>query len=97
MKEKNIKKRKDGKYYIDFTFNKKRIRKFGGYTKDQARNTLTKLKMQCLNKRMGFETEKKPDILFKDFAEEFMELHSKQNKRSWKRDEMSLKKLNCRK
>lgn len=40
MKEKNIKKRKDGKFYVDFTFNKKRIRKFGGYTKEQARKRL---------------------------------------------------------
>ncbi len=92
MKEKNIKK-KDGKYYVDFTFNKKRIRKFGGYTKEQARNTLTKLKMQCLNKEMGFETEKKPDILFKDFAKEFMDDYAKVNKRSWKRDQTSLNNL----
>lgn len=93
MKENNIKKRKDGKYYVDFTFNKKRIRKFGGYTKEQARNTLTKLKMQCLNKEMGFETEKKPDILFKDFAKEFIDDYAKVNKRSWKRDITSLNNL----
>jgi len=51
MIEKNIKKRKDGKYYVDFTFNKKRIREFGGYTKEQARNTLTKLKIRRLGVR----------------------------------------------
>ena len=91
-KEKNLK-LIDGKWYIDFTFNKKRIRAFGGYTKEQARNTLTKLKMQCLNKKMGFEMEKKPDILFKDFANEFMESYAKINKRSWKRDQTSLNNL----
>lgn len=35
-KEKNLKFIND-KWYIDFTFNKKRIRKFGGYTKEQAK------------------------------------------------------------
>lgn len=39
-KEKNLKFIK-GKWYLDFTFNKKRIRKFGGYTKEQARTTTT--------------------------------------------------------
>jgi len=92
-REKNLK-FVDGKWYIDFTFNKKRIRQFGGYTKEQARNTLTKLRMEKLNEKMGFKKpEKKPDILFEKFADEFIELYSKQNKRSWKRDEWSLKNL----
>jgi integrase len=94
MKEKNIKKRKDGKYYVDFTFNKKRIRKFGGYTKEQARNNLAKLRMELLNEKMGF---KKPGngepVQFKKFADEYLNLYSKQNKRSWARDELSLKSL----
>jgi len=92
-KEKNLK-FIDGKWYVDFTFNKKRIRQFGGYTKEQARNTLTKMKMENLNEKMGFKKpEKKPDVLFRDFSKEFMELYSKQNKKSWKRDEISLKSL----
>jgi len=92
-REKNLK-FVDGKWYIDFTFNKKRIRQFGGYTKEQARNTLTKLRMEKLNEKMGFKKpEKKPDVLFEKFADEFIELYSKQNKRSWERDEWSLKNL----
>lgn len=84
----------DGKWYVDFTFNKKRIRKFGGYTKEQARNTLAKLRMTNLDEKLGFKKpEKKPDILFEDFSIEFMDLYSKQNKRSWRRDESSLKNL----
>jgi len=84
----------DSKWYIDFTFNKKRIRAFGGYTKDQARNKLTKMRMEKLNEKMGFKKpEKKPDILFEKFADEFIEIYAKQNKRSWKRDEVSLKNL----
>jgi len=92
-KERNLK-LIDGKWYVDFTYSKKRIRRFGGYTKEQARNTLTKIRMEKLNEKMGFKKpEKKPDILFKDFSKEFMELYSKQNKKSWKRDEVSLKSL----
>jgi len=84
----------DGKWYVDFTFNKKRIRAFGGYTKDQARNTLTKMRMEKLNEKMGFKKqEKKPEISFEKFADEFIELYAKQNKKSWERDEWSLKNL----
>lgn len=93
-KTKNLK-FNDGKWYVDFTFNKKRIRKFGGYTKEQAMNTLTKLRMEKLNEKLGFKKpERKPDIPFELFSEEFMELYSRQNKKSWKRDEASLKHLN---
>jgi integrase len=92
-KEKNIKK-KDGKYYLDFTFNKKRIRRFGGYTKEQARNNLAKLRLELLNEKMGF---KKPGngepVPFKEFADYYLKTYSKQNKKSWKRDELSLKSL----
>ncbi|MCJ7564120.1 MAG: hypothetical protein MUP52_05970 [Candidatus Aminicenantes bacterium] len=36
---------KDGKWYVDFTFRGKRFRQFGGYTKEQARNTLAKMRI----------------------------------------------------
>lgn len=83
----------DGKWYVDFTFNKKRIRRFGGYTKEQARNRLAKLRLEKLDEQLGFKKPEKPDISFEKFADEFMELYSKQNKRSWARDESSLKNL----
>jgi integrase len=85
----------DGKWYLDFTFNKKRIRRFGGYTKEQARNTLAKLRTEKLDEKLGY---KKPgnqeDVYFERFAEDFINLYAKQNKRSWKRDVASLKNLN---
>jgi len=83
----------DGKWYVDFTFNKKRIRRFGGYTKEQARNRLAKLRLEKLDEQLGFKKPEKPDISFEKFANEFIELYSKQHKRSWKRDEVSLKSL----
>ena len=93
MKERNLKQIND-KWYVDFTFKGKRIRQFAGYTKAQARNTLAKLRIEFLDERLGF---KKPGqgeaVPFEKFAEDFIELYAKQNKRSWKRDELSLNKL----
>lgn len=91
-KERNLK-FDNGKWYIDFTFQGKRIRQFGGYTKEQARNTLAKMRIEKLDEKLGFKKPEKNDISFEKFADEFLELYSKQNKRSWKRDEVSLKKF----
>ena len=88
-KERNLK-LIDGKWYIDFTFNKKRIRQFGGYTKEQARNTLAKMRIEKLDERLGFKKLRQPDVDFVEFAREFIEIYSKQNKKSWERDEFSL-------
>lgn len=88
-KERNLK-FIDGKWYIDFTFDKKRIRRFGGYTKEQARNRLAKLRLEKLDERLGFKKPEKPDIAFEQFAKEFLETYSKLNKKSWQRDETSL-------
>jgi len=91
-KERNLK-LVDGKWYLDFTFNKKRIRQFGGYTKEQARTTLAKLRIEKLDEKLGY---KKPgnqeDVSFEKFAKEFFETHSK-HKRSWRRDQTSLQNL----
>ena len=91
--EKNLKFR-EGKWYLDFTFQGKRIREFAGYSKEQARATLAKRRIEKLNEKLGFvKANKKPDVLFEKFADEFLELYSKQNRRSWRRDEASLKNL----
>ncbi len=91
-KDKNLK-FIDGKWYVDFTFNKKRIRQFGGYTKEQARTILAKLRIEKQNEKMGFKVRKYEDISFEKFARDFIDHYSKQNKRSWKRDEVSLRTL----
>jgi len=91
-KERNLKFEAD-KWYLDFTFKGKRIRQFGGYTKDQARNTLVKLKSELLDVARGFKKPASADVPFEKFADEFLELYSKQNKRSWKNDEASLENL----
>jgi len=84
----------NGEWHLDFTFQRKRVREFGGFTKDQARNALAKIRLQRLDEKLGFGRPKTLEpVLFESFADEFLELHSKQNKRSWKRDELSLKNL----
>jgi integrase len=91
--EKNLK-FKDGKWYLDFTFRGRRIRQFGGYTKEQARNNLARLRIEKLDEKLGFKRPGNGErILFEKFADEFLELYSKQNKRSWQRDEQSLRNL----
>jgi integrase len=92
-KEKNLK-FINGKWYIDFTFSHKRIRQFGGYTKEQAKNILAKMRVEKLDEKLGFKKPKiGEDILFKKFADDFVETYSKQNKKSWRRDEAALKNL----
>ena len=80
----------DGKWYVDFTAGGKRVRQFGGYTKEQARNTLAKLRIEKLDEKLGYKKPEIEDVPFEKFADEFLELYSKQNKRSWKSDETSL-------
>jgi len=92
-KEKNLK-LIDGKWYLDFTFNKKRIRQFGGYTKEQARNTLAKIRIQKIDEKLGYKKPERKSKKFMEFArDEFIESYSKVNKRSWRRDVSSLKAL----
>jgi integrase len=92
-KERNLK-QIDGKWYIDFRFKGKRIRQFGGYTKDQARNTLAKLRIGKIDEQLGFKRPGQGEAVpFDKFAGDFIELYAKQNKKSWKRDEFSLNNL----
>ncbi len=84
---------KDGRWHIDFTFRGKRIRQLGGYTKEQARNALAKLRIELLNERLGFKKAGGDPVPFDAFADEFLEVYCKQNKRSWKRDEILLDNL----
>jgi integrase len=91
-KEKNLR-LKDGKWYIDFTFKHKRIRKFAGWTKEQAKNTLAKLRLELLNEDLGFKKPGAENIPFEKFTQEWLEIYARPNKKSWRRDELSLKSL----
>jgi integrase len=85
---------KDGEWFLDFTFKGKRIRQFGGATKEAARNALAKIRVERLEEKLGLRpAETAAPIPFEAFADEFLEVYSKQNKRSWKRDEILLNNL----
>jgi len=51
-----------------------------------------KIRSEAIGEEYGLIKPKKR-VRFEDFSTQFLELYSKQNKRSWKRDEYSLKPL----
>ena len=84
---------REGRWYIDFCFEGKRIRQIGGYTKEQARNTLAKLRIEKLDEKLGFKKPVSEDLPFATFADEFLETYCKQNKKSWQNDQQYLEKF----
>jgi len=84
-------KRDDGKWVFDFTLRGKRHKRVIN-SKAEAEEALTAQKNDIYRERYGFG-RKKPEVLFEAHADEFLELYSKQNKRSWTRDETSLNHL----
>lgn len=77
------------KYYVDFYADGRRVRKAVGNRKD-AENALTAVKADILRGEFKFKREYR--VRFEDFAKDYLE-YSKINKRSWGRDESSLKHL----
>jgi len=89
MKERNLFKDLKGRWRIDFRCKGRRVRQIVGPSKRQAEERLTKIKADILRDPYDFG-RKKPDVLFEKHADEFLELYSKQNKRSWTSDKTSL-------
>jgi integrase len=79
-----------GKWYLDFTFKGRRIRRFGGYTKEQAQVALAKERIDRRDIALGLKRPEAEDVAFEEFADKFLEVYCKQNKRSWDRDDISL-------
>ncbi len=89
INEKNLFKDSKGRWRIDFRCKGRRVRQIVGPSKRQAEARMTALKADILRDPYDFG-RKKPETLFETHADEFLELYSKQNKRSWMRDEASL-------
>jgi len=87
--EKNLFKDSKGRWRIYFRCKGRRVRKIIGPSKRQAEEHLAALKADILRDPYDFG-RKKPEVLFETHADEFLELYSKQNKRSFSRDEISL-------
>jgi len=76
-------------WYIDFYVDGRRKRKAVGSRKD-AENALATVKADILRGEYRFKKDRK--IRFEDFAKEYLD-YAKINKRSWGRDDSSLKRL----
>lgn len=82
---------KDGKtWYILYYCDGQRIREAIGPSKSEARAALLARKADILRGEYKFKREKR--IQFEDFTEEYLK-YAKANKKSWRRDETSLKSL----
>jgi integrase len=90
--EKNLKLIK-GRWYFDFSFRGKRYIRLGGVTKQEAKDAMARLRVELLEGPKAGPADVE-DPLFADFAKEYIELHAKPNKRSWRRDEYSIARLN---
>ena len=81
---------------MDICLDGRRVRKIipGARTRTEAQAALAAVKADILRGQFNFKTEKK--ILFEDFAELYLDRHSRPNKRSWRRDIVSLHALTPR-
>jgi integrase len=91
-KTRNIFKGPNGRWYFDFSCDGKRYIRLGGVTKQEAKDAMARLWVDLLNGPKD-EPVNVEDPPFIDFAKEYIELHAKPNKRSWQRDEYSIKRL----
>ena len=91
-----ITKNKNGEWVIDFTCKGHRITRIFGKAKAAAEAEEDRIKTEIRAGRfvpLKQKGAKQNDGSFKAQADEFLELYSKQHKRSWARDEISLKHL----
>lgn len=80
----------DGRWYVDFTSGGHRVRAFGGWTLDAARKRLIELRADRLAITRGEKPDPAADVSFAEFADDFLETHSKVHKRTWKEDKRGL-------
>jgi integrase len=91
-----ITKNKKGEWVIDFTCKGHRITRISGKVKAAAEAEEDRIKTEIRAGRfvpLKQKGAKQNDGSFKAQADEFLELYSKQHKRSWRRDETSIKNL----
>lgn len=91
-KERNLK-FIDGRWFLDFTHRGRRVRKFGGFTKDQAKVALAKERLDRRDVELGLKKPPAEDVTFSAFAIDFVNLYARPNKKSWRQDELTLEGL----
>ncbi len=88
---KGIRKRGNS-YFIDYYYNGRRYREAIGTNYKLAEIVLKKRQTEITEGRF-LDKKKNERIKFEDFAEEFLNLHSKPNKKSWQSDEYNLRNI----
>src|SRR3989338_6069351 len=84
---------KNDNWHIDYRLpNGKRRREKVGSSKKLAENVLHKRKAQIAEGKF-LDVVNKERIKFEDFAQEYLNIHSKQHKKSWKTDFYLIKDL----
>jgi integrase len=84
--------KKGSTWYIDYTYKGRRIMEAVGPDRKLAKAVARKRETEIFEGKF-FPEKTNSKIKLKDFANEYMEKHSKRNKRSWRRDEFLLKHL----
>ena len=70
-------------WYIDYRVGGKRMREMVGPSKKLAQEVLRKRKVQIAENKF-LDIKRVPMIRFNDFAQSYLEIHSQQNKKSWR-------------
>ena len=78
---------KNGNWFIDYRVNGKRKRKKVGSSKSLAEIVLKKRKVEIAEGKY-LDIKKEQRIKLADFADEYLEIHSKVNNRSWENSEL---------
>ena len=75
---------KRGNWWIDYYADGRRVRRMIGPNKTLALNVLRKRKVEVAEKRF-LNVKKEQKIRFDEFADYYLELHSKVNDKAWKK------------
>jgi len=84
--------KRNGQWYIDYYVNGRRKREKIGPNKKFAETVLKKRKVDVAENKF-LDIEKKNKIRFEEMARTYLETYSKPNKKSFRRDEVSIKSL----
>lgn len=77
--------KKGPNWYVDYYAHGYRYRQMVGPSRQQALTVLAKMKVQVAEKKF-LDVQDRPEITLREIADQFMEIHSKPNKRGWKDD-----------
>ena len=84
--------KRGSKWYVRYYYNGRPKWKAVGHERKQAERVAKRIEVELYNGTF-FPEANKSRIKFRDFASEYMEKYSKRRKKSWERDETSLKHL----